>query len=765
MLHGSFPSGRSLDALRRDLGTGRWERARADLFEALRTQLQAPAPRLPDGLSADDHPFFMLLSGLISVADWIGSSEVHFPFAPDTTDPTAYLADAREKARCALDELGWTGWAPPAEPANFGDLFPGLAPRPMQAQVAGLCEEMDGPGLVLIEAPMGEGKTEAAFLLADHWNHALRQRGCYVAMPTQATANAMFARFRDGYLVRRHPQQASRLQLLHGNAVLSRRVEQLAQVGQVHGEGDASGRDGATEAREWFSHRKRGLLGPFAVGTVDQALLGVLQTRHVFVRLFGLADKTLVLDEVHAFDTYTSELIDRLLAWAGALGCSVVLLSATLPRKRREELMRAYAGAETPVPQAAYPRVTWAGGGGVGAAHVPTERGRRVRVEWAAADIPAVADRIAGVIAEGGCVGWVCNTVDRSQQAAIAMREALHGTGAECDLFHARFPFSERDRREKRALERFGKQEQGQSRRPHAAVLVATQVIEQSLDVDFDLLVTDVAPVDLLLQRSGRMHRHDLARPEGLRDPTVWIVSPESDEDGLPTFGASKYVYGEWLLLRTWMTLQGRDTLQVADDVEGLIEDVYGGHGELPDDAMGKRLRAAQAEELARREKLDQAAQQAMIRKPQYADGFLHFVEEARLRDEEDPELHRAFRAMTRYEERPSVTLICLRQRDGAVTVETDGEHLPLDLDAPPDDKMLDHLLGSRASVSHAGITRHFMDSVSRPEAWKRTPLLRYAYPAVFDEHDRLQAGRHELRLDEFLGLVIGRRDNEEDAP
>src|SRR5207248_6281763 len=123
---------------------------------------------------------------------------------------------------------------------------------------------------------------------------------------------------------------------------LNPRFERLRYAAWVY---DEEKRPSAVVAEEWFArNKKQALLAPFGVGTIDQALLAVLQTRHVFVRLFGLAGKCVVLDEVHAYDAYMTTLMERLLRWLAALGCPVMLLSATLPRDKRVKLLRAYAG-------------------------------------------------------------------------------------------------------------------------------------------------------------------------------------------------------------------------------------------------------------------------------------------------------------------------------------------------------------------------------------------------------------------------------------
>ncbi|MEJ7654067.1 MAG: HD domain-containing protein [Chloroflexia bacterium] len=348
------------------VGRGRWQAAREDLADRLASLLELPSALL----SGLDHANAMKLAGLVSVCDWIGSNEDFFPHAAGEAptvpelDVESYWRQAREVARRALHELGWSAWRPAPGSLTFADLFPGKEPRPLQTEAVELAESLDGPGLVVVEAPMGEGKTEAAFYLADRWSVDLEQRGVYFALPTQATSNQMYGRAAE-FLGSRYPDEVVNLQLAHGQAALHSTERQSFQPGGLYDE--AAGSDGAPAtvlAAEWFTHRKRALLAPFGVGTVDQALLAVLQTRHGFVRLFGLAGKTVVVDEVHAYDAYMTTLLSRLLEWLGALGSPVVLLSATLPQRRREDLLRAYArGAGWDAPNelqtAPYPRLSW----------------------------------------------------------------------------------------------------------------------------------------------------------------------------------------------------------------------------------------------------------------------------------------------------------------------------------------------------------------------------------------------------------------------
>ena len=322
-----------------------------------------------------------------------------------------------EQARRALEDLGWIGWQPPTVFATFRELF-GFDPRPMQQAVVELAEQLQEPSLVIIEAPTGEGKTEAALYLADHWSRVCQQRGLYVAMPTMATSNQMFGRVTT-VLGQRYPTELVNVHLVHSQALWRDDMQALRLDTADERQG------GTVAAMAWFLPRKRTLLAPFGVGTVDQALLSVLQARHFFVRLFGLSHKTVIFDEVHAYDTYMSTIFQRLLGWLRAVGTSVVILSATLPAQTRRELLQAYTGdPDAPYPQVSYPAISWAAKGRVRVLPLETPAQRTVTLEWAKREVDSMAERLADELREGGCAAVICNTVKRSQEVYSALKTA-----------------------------------------------------------------------------------------------------------------------------------------------------------------------------------------------------------------------------------------------------------------------------------------------------------------------------------------------------
>ncbi|MHB1007516.1 MAG: CRISPR-associated helicase Cas3' [Chloroflexota bacterium] len=786
--HGAFPRSEDLRLPTLTCGIQPWTDARAALTRSLADTL-AIDPVGPTGELLPETA--MYLAGFVSVADWIGSAERFFPHAvTGSAEPhlavSRYADSALRQASRGLKELGWLAGAPPREPLTFRQLFPSFSESPRQVQVSAeaLAFQLRPPCLVLIEAPMGEGKTEAAMYLADRWG-SQGYPGCYFALPTMATSNQMFARVRE-FLATRYTGEALNLQLLHGHAGLSAEFRVLREAADslllpsgVHA---ARGYDGASAgvvAAEWFTHRKRGLLAPFGVGTIDQALLAVLQTRHAFVRLFGLAGKTVIVDEVHAYETYTTTLLQRLLEWLAALGSPVVLLSATLPADRRLSLLRAYArGLGQPALELSslcepYPRLTWVNASGVGELYAePSPLARReVRVNWVNGDIACegrsfpLGERLTEVLESGGCVAVICNTVGKAQQVYRALKPYFPGEvygEPELDLFHARFLFGERDAREKRALLRFGKPgtkvevapgEAPEVRRPRRAVLVATQVIEQSLDLDFDLLVSEMAPIDLLLQRVGRLWRHDRGgRRHGLHRPELWLVRPEIDERGTPSFGrGNEYVYAPHLLLRSWLTLRDRPSISLPDDIEVLVGAVYNeADCQFP---QGEPLAALWRETKQKLEAMMQGEESsglsASILPPDFA---LEDVLEDfnRCLEEDDPRIHVSLQARTRLGP-PSLRAVVLDHNEAALAEVLE----------PGDPNQVEKLLRRSVEISHPALVPRLLAELP-PPAWSRVSLLRHLRLVQLEADGSRKIGEFVLRVDPELGLTIDKPNKEE---
>jgi CRISPR-associated endonuclease/helicase Cas3 len=783
--HGTFPRSGDLKGINKDqCGGGNWKEVRRELFYQFAGQF-----RLEDADvlgNNPDHSFFLLLAGLVSVADWIGSNSNFFQFADADIDPKRYAVQARYNALNALQTLGWLGWHPLTDFPKMEDLFPAIKKyglRPLQETTVRLAEKLTEPGLVILEAPMGEGKTEAAMYLADRWAVSLGQRGCYFALPTMATSNQMFSRVKE-FLQDRYPDDLVNFQLLHGHAALSAEFQLLQKKGARlfaptdidAEEQQGSGRPPAeVAASEWFTYRKRGLLAPFGVGTVDQALLAVLKTRHFFVRLFGLSGKTVIVDEVHAYDAYMMKLLERLLEWLAACGCAVVLLSATLPGERRQALVKAFArglgrdDTSLKMPERPYPRLTWVSRTSDDIEVEPfvasSQFSRTIRYEWVNGAIPPgtgqvfkLGERLQEALADGGCAAVICNTVGGAQEVYRALKPFFPDQDTadgqpELSLFHARYLYEDREQREGQALRRFGKPSDPKVKRPCRAVLVATQVIEQSLDLDFDLMVTEMAPVDLLLQRVGRLHRHLRLRPPGLVSPQLWITSPDLS-DGIPDFGkGTEWVYERHILLRSWLALKDRSSVAIPGEVEELIEAVYG-DGRPPEGLSS--LLAQDWEESWKdlQGDLERDSAEARFRyilPPYYEDDILE--DRNPELDEDSPEIHQSLQAATRLGD-PSISLICLYGDERKVTLDIDGHNLA-NLEEKPSKEATLALMRRSVSLSYRGLAPWLTGNAERPAGWEKHPLLCRCRLLRLDKNHSWRGGEYKLRVDPEEGVII----------
>ena len=735
------------------IGEGLWEESRTWIIDWLAKQHDLsglPAKRELAGLT--------LLAGLTTVSDWIASSEEHFPYRSESLEPPGgldgLLSESKHKAGAALDRLGWRTRLLLPQPLYFRKFF-GISPRPLQTECIRISADLDSPSLVIVEAPMGEGKTEAALFVAEHQKQRYGLRGSYIALPTQAASNQMFGRVVKA-LSQGAAEGIAHLLLLHGHASLSAEFNDLKSKGQTGFLVSSVEPDGSTDAQvmagEWFTHRKRGLLARYGVGTVDQALMAALQSKHVFVRLLGLAGKVVVIDEVHAYDTYMSALLERLLAWLRAIGTSVVMLSATLPNLRRAALVKAFAGeCEIPSEVSPYPCVTVVSRGQVRtkafAAFAP---GKRILLEPVPSETTPLADWLRDRISSGGCAAVVCNTVSRAQEIYEACRQRMPEDAEDgapvVDLLHSRFPFEEREVREQRTLKRFGNS--GDAVRPASAVLVATQIIEQSLDIDFDLMVSELPPVDLLFQRAGRLHRHERGPPPTGEMPMLGLIETPLTAEGAPDFSKA-HVYDKHILLRTWIELRDRSELRIPEEIRSSIEAVYAEPRDPPEEPALRALWEETAIKLqAARKKQTDEAESRYLPHPGSKTGLDKLTSMGR---DEDEDLHPFFQALTRLTER-TVTVVCLFGRgddiflDRARTRPVSLGHVTMDGAA--------EILRRSCPISSRRVVFD-LEAIAVPPAWKKNALLRNCRPLIFDADGCCPVGKMRLRLCPDIGLRV----------
>lgn len=509
---------------------------------------------------AGDSAAIWWLAGLATVADWIGSDENYFSPAP-----RAMVEDVPSIARYALDAIGFTLPVITKE-LTFQQLFD-FSPNEMQARAVTTITE---PGVYVIEAPMGMGKTEAALGVAYQLMAAGKASGIYFALPTQVTSNRIHLRMND-FLQRISPEYG-KSRLIHGNSWLMQ--ETVPYRPASSGSWGKSSED-ARNGRDWFASAKRALIAPFGVGTVDQALLGVVAAKHFFVRHFALAGKVVILDEVHSYDIYTGTLIDKLIETLEWLGCTVIILSATLTGKRRNQIISAPGTDENS--NQPYPLITGRAEGvpfEPVAAEAPLSRS--VAVEFVEAE--TAAKEAINLASSGGTVLWICNTVGAAQKQFRCFQEHI-SDAFPLGLLHSRFTHTHREEHETEWMGRFGKDASTRC----GSILVATQVVEQSVDLDADLLITELAPTDMLLQRIGRLWRHE--RGKRLIDgPRICIIEEPATLDELreitpaqikKKLGPKAFVYNPYILLRSLEVWQGRTEVEIPRQVRLLIEETY----------------------------------------------------------------------------------------------------------------------------------------------------------------------------------------------
>ncbi len=529
-----------------------------------------------------------LLAGIAVLADWLGSDSERFRYCDQAMPLSQYWDQhALPAAREAVAAAGI--FPPPVQPLEQPrELFDYLeTPTPLQQACLDLSIETK-PQLFILEDVTGAGKTEAALILAARLMAAGQGQGIYIGLPTMATANAMYDRMHEVYrgLYQSGEPQPS-LILSHSARHLSESFRQSLLAAQVGDPRYGDEESIVAQCNRWLAdNRKKALLADVGIGTIDQALLAVMPARHQSLRLLGLVGKVLILDEVHAYDAYTSEPLKRLIGFHAALGGSVILLSATLTCKQRADLVGAFQGGTQPNPEpTGYPLLTQANMRDIlveqavaTRASVARQVGVRLRH-----DETALLEEIRAAVEDGQCICWIRNTVNDAREAWRTLQAANWLDNDKLHLFHSRYALTDRLRIEQEMLARFGKDSTPEQRQ--GQVLIATQVIEQSLDLDFDRMISDLAPIDLLIQRAGRLHRHQRGE-RGM--PVLDIFSPQlSDEPEADWYKAlfpkAHYVYPDTLVLwRTARLLAEKGGWKMPDDARDLLEPVYDDEGPIP---------------------------------------------------------------------------------------------------------------------------------------------------------------------------------------
>lgn len=769
--------------------TAEWREVQREIIEAVSRRTGA-ADRLEEWVRRGRLPVTMqaLVAGVVVVADWLASDTGRFQYLCGE-------AGDRLASACLGEDLP-RPWVP--RPAGHASLlarrFPGVEgnARPIQVAAVQYAADCSEPPLIVVEAGTGEGKTEAALMAAEVLAERFGQGGVVFALPTQATTDGIFPRLLSWVDRLDLPGPAS-VFLAHGKAGLNEEFEQLLHPVRVRsvcdedGSGDSVHEVAQAVVTSWLRGRRRGILSSFVAATVDQVLFGALKARHLPLRHLALAGKVVVVDEVHAADDFMRVYLTRFLEWLGAYGTPVVLLSATLPPAVRDELVAAYrqgAGAEfggatgvTPDSSMseAYPRLTVATRQIADTVHVEGEGqpDRAVTVtlvgeEW--------LDEVVAAVRAGACVAVIQNTVTRVQEAARRLRAVL---GRErVSIVHAQLLAIHRAVREREIREWLGPPRTGSSKnsRPHGLVVCGTQVLEQSLDIDVDLMVTDIAPVDLVLQRAGRLHRHRRparARPDECRVARLLISGARVTPEGPLIESGSAAVYGRYRLLRSLEALTPHlkgVALRLPSDTPTLVTHGYDPSVRSPD-AWSDMWREAKTEHESRIAAQRQTAGAFVLAPVEEHADLTEFSQSMA----SDPDGRQGARARVRDTE-DSVEVIVVREGpDGLHPLEgteiDPATVLPDSLE-PPRPHVARRLLRCTLRLPRRLCGPRNIDTTIRSleeagrrfEGWRRSPWLEGELVLVLDEQLRGCVAGVPVRYSMDDGLVVGQTGGDDNA-
>ncbi|MCB5082603.1 CRISPR-associated helicase Cas3' [Streptococcus mutans] len=572
----------------------KWNQVQRDIFG---WALESSGFKSVEALPKIKQPAQVILSGLLIMSDWIASNERYFPLVG--------IDDSVDFNQTDRTKYGFTEWKKTSlwEPEDIVDIDHiykkrfDFGPRNVQSVLSESIVNSKKPGIYILEAPMGIGKTEAALVAAEKLAAKTGRNGIFFGLPTQATSNGIFTRIEKWVeSIKNDSRENVSIHLVHGKAALNEEFASLPKGNDINMDDPENG---SVIVNEWFSGRKTSSLDDFVVGTVDQFLMVALKQKHLALRHLGFSKKVVVIDEVHAYDAYMSQYLLEAIKWMGAYGVPVVILSATLPAEKREELLKSYmrgAGKKWDKNESkklsqdlktnAYPLITYSDASEVH--QIKTfEDSISKEISIIRLEENQLSKTVEKSIMNGGVIGIIVNTVKRAQELARYFSEKF-GEGV-VEVLHSSFIATERIRKEKELLTMIGKEAQ----RPARKIIIGTQVIEQSLDIDFDVLISDLAPMDLLIQRIGRLHRHEINRPQQHKNPKFYVLGVN---DNLEFEEGSSFVYGDFLLARTQYYLP--DSINLPEDISILVQKVYDINLDIayPDEKLDEKYQVAKRE-------------------------------------------------------------------------------------------------------------------------------------------------------------------------
>jgi CRISPR-associated endonuclease/helicase Cas3 len=585
----------------------------------------------------------VILSGLVIMADWLASDSAKFELIHDFKRLEPASIRAEEAWKVFKLPLPWIPRSAETSSDIYKNRFDHIKSlRPVQEKSVELISTCSAPGIIILEAPMGEGKTEAALAMAEVVAEKTGSGGCFFALPSMATSDGMFSRLKPWVdSIGEDSRRPQSVFLAHGKAHLN---EDFTGINATNENVGTEGEDNVI-VNDWMRGRKKGMLASFVAGTIDQLLFMALKMRHLALRHFALAGKVVIIDECHAYDAYMNRYLMQALKWLGAYKTPVIVLSATLPSETRKELVESYLWSEPErkespykgwmkerpesdaarpvdgeadwVSNQAYPLITYTDGKVVKQAAIEASA-RKLDVQISYMDDSRVADELKELLRDGGCAGVICDTVQRAQDTYEILKREF---GEDCvELLHSRFASIDRTRKEKELRRLLGAEAMLENGiRPVKKIIASTQVIEQSLDLDFDVLITDIAPMDLIIQRIGRLHRHlRTGRPERLKSAKCFVTGVESKKEMLFAEAIEK-IYPRYLLMNTLLLLP--PCIILPTDISPLVQSAYDAKGVDIEKNIQRERVSAERDHNVKETNIDEdIAQQYMDAKINYED-------------------------------------------------------------------------------------------------------------------------------------------------
>ncbi|KZW98558.1 CRISPR-associated protein Cas3 [Pseudoalteromonas luteoviolacea] len=801
-------------------GNHYWNQVQVTAIEWLASYLSVDLHLLTDLHSKALTPtWFSYTAGLCSVADWVGSDKSHFCYC----EAQEYVFEQRQrKANALADKLNIKHILASNNPFKFADVFT-FKPNALQQKVLNIIESKALPWITIIESGMGSGKTEAAQILADHFIRQAGHSGLYVAMPSQATANQLYKRMLKFLQHEALGYQNVETHLKHSNADFEPNYEAL----RLNSIDLSSAQDNShsVTANQWFTSKKHGLLAGVCVGTIDQLLMAAMLYKHNFVRLFGLANKVLILDEVHSLQSFQLDLLKNTLHWMAKLKVRVIILSATLPRTMLVELVKAYGQTvtkEVEVENKPYPRVTTYSSGALAQSHTitddkepyekecvsrpPSQYEIKLHATSPSQCVSTMAGDVLAATKKAGTGVFVCilNTVSKVQELSKLIAhhcaEAPHG-GIELLTFHARYPLATRLSIEKMIEHLVGKHPEDHNginpNRPvkdKCLILIGSQVLEQSLDYDACEMFTQIAPIDLLLQRVGRVWRHQVNNPvrsEFTQVPRLNVYLPSMDK--IPNDYGDWFGHGEVLIYPSHILAVTTRLLWENTNVEGSAFEIDINRD--MDNWINRVYADVEQQVTWLEQEYDKAFEFRLDKRTQFtlAKNMMFDADKKSVRDllkYNNSEIDHDEVALSTRLTSISVQLIFLVVEDGSVIPVTEfstykqgvqGAEFPLSKCKQELEYEIDwqgkqclqksdiaRLKQSMISISHSKWVAHFKEleaqwlySFVAKSVWQRSPTLFNCIPVILDTSLVYQVeGLGELKLDSKLGLIVGKGGN-----